>query len=147
MSDTLSPALRAIVASLGDAGRARLARRIGAALRAENARRIGEQKNPDGSRFEPRRPIAERFKAAQAKSRTRMFDKLRHRLRVLSATAAGVEVGFSGRDEQIARIHHYGLQDQVAPRLRIRYPIRQLLGITQGDRETIARTVLEHVGN
>ena len=146
-TDTLSPRLRALIATLGDVGRARLARRIGAALRSENARRIGEQKNPDGSRFEPRRPIAERFKSAQAKGRLRMFEKLRqeNRLRVLSATAASVEVGFSGRDEQIARIHQYGLHDQVTPRLRIRYPIRQLLGITNDDRETIARTVMEHV--
>lgn len=146
-TDTLTPALRRLLGTLTDTERRRLARRIAAQLQAANAARIAQQRQPDGTAFEPRKPQSSRYPAAQGKIRQSLFTRLRDKqhLRIRTATAGLAEVGFTGRDERIARIHHYGLTDQVNPHLRIRYPIRQLLGITDADRDTIAATVMAHI--
>ena len=143
-TDTLSPHLRTLLAALSEQERARLARRIVARIQALNAARIAAQQQPDGARFEPRQPQSSRYPAAQAKLRRPLFERLRDKthLKIRAATPGLVEVGFSARDEAIARVHHYGLTDQVSPRLRVRYPIRKLLGITPTDVETIAEEVL-----
>lgn len=142
--DTLTPHLQALIAILSDTERARLARRIATRLQALNAARIAAQQQPDGTPFEPRQPQPARYPAAQAKLRRPLFERLRNttHLKIRAATPGLVEVGFSPRDEAIARIHHYGLPDQITPRLRIRYPIRKLLGITPTDIEAITTEVL-----
>ena len=146
-ADTLTPAVRRILGTLTDTERRRLARRIAAGLQAANAARIAAQQNPDGSAFEPRKPQPARYPAAQGKVRQALFARLRDKrhLTLRAATPGLAEVGFSPRDERIARIHHYGLPDAVSPRLTIRYPIRQLLAITPADRDTIAETVMAHL--
>lgn len=115
--DTLSPRLRTLLAALSEQERARMARRIAARLQALNAARIAAQQQPDGSRFELRQPQSSRYPAAQAKLRRPLFERLRNKthLKIRAATAGLVEVGFSPRDEAIARVHHYGLTDQVSP--------------------------------
>ena len=147
--DTLTPRLQALIANLSDAERTRLARRIAARLQALNAARIAAQQQPDGTPFAPRQPQSSRYPAAQAKLRRPLFERLRDKthLKIRAATAGLVEVGFSARDEAIARVHHYGLTDQVSPRLRVRYPIRKLLGITQDDVEAITTEVLNALKN
>lgn len=146
-TDTLTPRLQRLLATLSEAERKRLAQRIAADLRAANAKRMAAQQAPDRTAWEPRKPQSSRYPAAQGKIRRALFERLRdaRHLKIRSATAAAVDIGFSQRDEAIARIHHYGLVDAVSARLRIRYPIRQLIGITDPDRETIAKTVLDHV--
>lgn len=146
-TDTLTPALQRLLATLTDTERRRLARRIAAQLQAANAARIQAQQQPDGTPFEPRKPQGARYPAAQGKIRQRLFERLgtAQRLRIRATTPGLAEVGFTGRDERIARVHHYGLTDAVSPRLSIRYPIRQLLGITDADRAAVAATVMAHI--
>lgn len=146
-TDTLTPALQRLLATLTDPERRRLARRIAAQLQAANAARIHAQQQPDGTPFEPRKPQGARYPAAQGKIRQRLFERLgtAQHLRIRAATPGLAEVGFTGRDEHIARVHHYGLTDAVSPRLSIRYPIRQLLGITDADRAAVAATVMAHI--
>lgn len=145
--DTLTPRLAALLATLTPTERTRLARRIGADLQKANAKRITDQTNPDGTPYVPRKPQPKRYPAAQGKIRLDLFDKLRrpNRLKIRAATPGLAEVGFSAKDERIAQVHHYGLTDAVTPRLRIRYPIRQLLGITPDDSRNIADTILKHI--
>ncbi|WP_374244713.1 phage virion morphogenesis protein [Zoogloea sp.] len=54
-------------------------------------------------------------------------------------------MGFSPREERIARIHHYGQMDQVSPHLRVRYPIQQALGITPSDSEVLTSAIYSHL--
>lgn len=146
-TDTLTPALQRLLATLTDPERRRLARRIAAQLQAANAARIQAQQQPDGNPFEPRKPQGARYPAAQGKIRQRLFERLgtAQRLRIRATTPGLAEIGFNARDERIARVHHYGLTDAVSPRLSIRYPIRQLLGITDADRAAVAATVMAHI--
>lgn len=146
-TDTLTPRLRAILATLSDTERRRLAAQLAAQLRAANTARIAAQQQPDGTSFEPRKPQPTRYKAAHTKIRAALFERLRdaRHLRIRGLSAAGFEIGFSPRDEQIARVHHYGLTDAVTPRLRVRYPIRKLLGITDTDKAATAATVMRHI--
>lgn len=148
-TDTLTPTLQRLLATLTDTERRRLARRIAAQLQAANAARIQAQQQPDGTPFEPRKPQSARYPATQGKIRKRLFERLgtAQRLRIRAATPGLAEVGFTGRDERIARVHHYGLTDAVSPRLSIRYPIRQLLGITDADRTAVAATVMAHLAS
>jgi phage virion morphogenesis protein len=147
--DTLTPRLAALLATLTPAERTRLARRIAADLQKANAARIAAQTEPDGTHFAPRKPqSSRRYPKAQGKIHLRLFDKLRtpQHLKIRAATPDLAAVGFTPRDERIARVHHYGLIDNLTPKLRIRYPIRQLLGITEADTKHISKTILEHLG-
>ncbi|CAM3517823.1 phage tail protein [Rouxiella silvae] len=75
-------------------------------------------------------------------SKDPMFRKLRA-ARFLRADAYpdAVVVGFKGSAAKIARVHQYGLTDQVAHRASAKYPARQLLGLTEQDIESIADAV------
>lgn len=137
--------LHSILAGLSAAERGRLTRRIATDLRRSQAERIAAQQNPDGTAFEPRRPQP-RLREKQGRVRRAMFERLRT-ARYLKAQATPDEaaVVIDGRAAQIARVHQYGLLDKVNRRLRIRYPIRQILGFSETDQAAIAQTVLNHL--
>ena len=76
-----------------------------------------------------------------------MFTKLRTAkyLRI-KTTADTAEVGFLGRINRIARVHHYGLRDRVekgGPQHQ--YARRELVGITKNDRNVIFNSVISHL--
>ncbi|WP_323073472.1 phage virion morphogenesis protein [Mycetohabitans endofungorum] len=55
-------------------------------------------------------------------------------------------VGFVGRVSRIARVHHFGERERVAPRgPYYRYPTRRLLGLTDAKRRLIRERLLAHV--
>ena len=70
-----------------------LARRIGVALRRSQQQRIGEQKNPDGTRYAPRKVQRMRDRAGEIK-RGAMFKKIRqsNHLRLQSDAAQEARV-------------------------------------------------------
>lgn len=79
--------------------------------------------------------------------RAAMFRKLRNG-RNLRAGASDLEawVGFSGRAAAIAGIHQEGLEDRPAPKAKaIRYPRRQLIGLTEAERRAILDALLAQV--
>lgn len=134
-----------LLAKLSPAERRGLARRVGQDLRRAQASRIAAQQNPDGSDFEPRKSM----KARQGGGRIRgkMFRKLRtaQYLRV-QADAAGAAVGFLGRTARLARVHQYGLRDEVQPGgAQHRYAARELLGMSDADRDRIRESLLAHL--
>ncbi|MGL4892336.1 MAG: phage virion morphogenesis protein [Aeromonas veronii] len=45
---------------------------------------------------------------------------------------------------RLATIHHYGLKDRIKDR-EISYPVRELLGITQQERDQLETTLLTHL--
>lgn len=55
-------------------------------------------------------------------------------------------VAFTGRAERIARIHHFGLRDRVAPGgPETDYPRRELLGFSPADEDAVMAAIIEHL--
>lgn len=133
--------------SLLDApARRKLARQVGTALRRAQIQRIRAQQTPDGAAYEPRRP--RRAKRDKKHATGVMFRKLASASELkLKATDTGVLLGFTGRVARIARVHQYGLADDVGPTgPRVQYPARPLLGFSAADRELIRSQLIELLG-
>lgn len=116
-------------------------------MRRSNAQRIAEQRNPDGSAYEPRKP---RLRAKKGSIRRTMFEKLRQAGRLKkSATAASAVLTIGGTSARIALVHQRGLRDKVdwrRPRSPVvKYPQRELLGFTGADIDAITDILLHHI--
>lgn len=132
-----------LLAKLSAQEQRQLARRIATDLRRSQAKRIAQQRNPDGSAYEARKP-QRKHRQGQVKA---MFDKLRsaRHLRAQATSAAAV-IAITGRAARIARVHQEGLRDQVEPGgPSVIYPRRELLGITDAERERIRDTLVDHL--
>ncbi|MBB3141207.1 phage virion morphogenesis protein [Halomonas organivorans] len=143
--DQLEDWVAPLLARLEPKQRRQLARRVATTLRQSQRERIKAQENPDGSGFTPRKP--QHRQKAGAIRRRGMFHKLRTAkyLRTRGTSDAAV-AGFFGRINRIARVHQYGLHDQVdrdGP--RVKYAERRLLGFSEADREAIRDALLEHL--
>ncbi|MFA8599976.1 phage virion morphogenesis protein [Xanthomonas campestris pv. campestris] len=123
-----------------------LARKIGTELRRSQSQRIGKQQAPDGTPYAPRKQQL-RLKSGRIK-RTKMFAKLRQaKFFKASASPNAVSVGFVGRVARIARVHQYGLSEQVrSGGPRAHYEKRVLLGLPIEDRNMIRNQLLNHLG-
>lgn len=136
--------------------RRRLARAVAIDLRRSQAERIRDQRNPDGTPYEPRKrkdpPMREKAGRIKRRAAARAQPMFRH-LRLtkhLQArwTEAEASVGFTGRAARIARVHQDGLRDRVEPRPdapEVVYPKRGLVGFTDADRERLLELVLAHL--
>lgn len=127
--------------------RTALARKIGTALRRSQHDRIQSQRNPDGSAFVPRKRA--RDKAGKIKRKAgNMFQRIsRSEYLRIQASENGVSVGFTGRIARIAGIHQRGDTDRVSPNgPSVRYPMRELLGLTSSDRQMIREMLIDHLG-
>jgi phage virion morphogenesis protein len=144
--------LQPLLTRLEPAERRALARTLATGLRRRQAARIAAQRNVDGSPYAPRakpRPVRDRAAAPgpQAKVRHRlgaMFAKLRT-MRHVKATAspASAIVEITGRTARIASIHQYGLFDRPQPGgPQVRYPVRELLGLSSDDHIWLQEQVL-----
>ena len=134
----------ALLAKMAPAARRQAAVDIGRELRRSHKERIAAQRNPDGAPFEARKP---RFREKEGRIKRRaMFAKLRTaRFLKVQADSNGLAIGFSGRAARLARIHQDGETGEVVPGKSYRYPVRQLLGFTDADREMIRDKLLEHI--
>lgn len=135
-----------LLAKLEPAQRRSLARTVGRELRRSQAQRIGAQQNPDGSSYTPRKP--QRVRGRIGNVRGKMFAKLRAASHLRAwANEDAVTIAFKSRTERIARVHQRGLSDEVQPGgPRVVYPVRQLLGFTDSERETVRDLLLQHIG-
>ncbi|MDY7792161.1 phage virion morphogenesis protein [Burkholderia ubonensis] len=149
MADRLSRAedwASGLLGQLTSAQRARLAKTLATELRRRQSRRIAEARNPDGSRYAPRKPQARRKKG---RIRRAMFAKLRTArfLKTASSTDASV-LHFTRQVERIARVHQEGLRDRVERNGPIvQYPARELLGLADADIDAIEQAILDHLAN
>ncbi|PPT85985.1 phage virion morphogenesis protein [Xanthomonas arboricola pv. zantedeschiae] len=134
-----------LLARLQPGERRTLARKIGTELRRSQSQRIGKQQAPDGTPYAPRKQQL-RQKSGRVK-RAKMFAKLRQaKYFKVSASPNQVSVGFVGRVSRIARVHQDGLTEQVRPGgPRARYEKRQLLGLSDAEREGIKALLLNHL--
>ena len=126
--------------------RRRLAQSVAIALRRGQQQRIADQCNPDGTPYVPRKAHKLRSKVGRIR-RGKMFAKLRTaKYLKANATADAAVVAFAGRAARIARVHQYGLTDQVSPSgPRVRYARRELLGFSSEDRDQVTRLLLNHL--
>lgn len=138
-----------LLARLEPAARRRLAMAVARDLRRDTARHIAAQQAPDGTSFAPRKvPLRDALGAIRKGKRGQdMFTKLRAARHLQAqATPSAAEVGFAGRTSRIARVHQEGLRDRVNPDgLTVKYPVRQLLGITDAQVEHVRDLLLKHL--
>ncbi|UWE18090.1 phage virion morphogenesis protein [Herbaspirillum huttiense] len=141
----------ALIAKVQPAQRRQLVRQVANELRREHARLIAQQVAPDGTPYPARKNRKELHgKSGRIKrQKAAMFNKLRTNSYLqIQADANQASVGFFGKVARIARVHHEGLQDQVAPRgPSYKYPARPLLGFTDADISLLRRILLEHCSN
>ncbi|MCL2656145.1 MAG: phage virion morphogenesis protein [Betaproteobacteria bacterium] len=137
----------ALIAATAPAARRALAQQIAKRLRETNRARIQAQTAPDGTPYIPRIAQPQRGRK-KGRLRQRMFVKLiSARYLKAQATPAAAVVDFGVSAGRIARVHHFGLEDQVRPGIRHRYAARPLLGISPSDRAAIADLLLAHLAN
>lgn len=136
-----------LLGQLQPTARNQLARSIGQALRRSQQQRIIAQRNPDGSKYAPRKQRNLRGKQGRIKRQVQMFKKLRTAsfLKV-QGDGNAISVGFTGRVARIARVHQYGLKDRAEPGAPdVKYEQREVLGFTDADLEQIRDALLQHL--
>lgn len=143
----------ALLSQMDPAARRKVAVDVGRELRRSQQKRIAEQKNPDGTAYDPRKPrmvlrnARLREKDGRIKRRAKMFMKLRlARFLKVETDSSGLAIGFAGRAARLARVHQDGETSEVERGgASYRYPVRQLLGFTDAEREMIRDKLLEHL--
>ncbi|EJL01300.1 phage virion morphogenesis protein [Pseudomonas fluorescens Q2-87] len=142
--ETLEDWAAGLLGQLEPASRNKLARSVGQALRRSQQQRIIAQRNPDGSKYAPRKQRNMRAKKGRVKRKGQMFQKLRT-ASFLKVQGDGntVTIGFTGRVARIARVHQYGLKDRAERGAsEVKYDQRELLGFTEADLDLIRDSLL-----
>lgn len=146
--EELKAQLTALIARLEPGPRRRALAVVARELRRSNQRRIAAQVQPDGSDFAPRKPRTSDQRKGSVRRRARaMFGRLRlARHMKAGSTPSEAYVEFMGRAAAIARVHHEGLEDNVAPGgPRVRYEKRELLGVSAEDEARIMDLLIAHL--
>ncbi|ROM20951.1 phage virion morphogenesis protein [Pseudomonas protegens] len=134
-----------LLGQLQPTARNQLARSIGQALRRSQQQRIIAQRNPDGSKYAPRKQRNLRGKQGRIKRQVKMFKKLRTAsfLKV-QGDGNAISVGFTGRVARIARVHQYGLRDRAERGAsEVKYEQREVLGFTSDDIDLIRDALIK----
>jgi len=142
--DALEDWAAGLLGQLQPSARNQLARSIGQALRRSQQQRIIAQRNPDGSKYAPRKQRNLRGKQGRIKRQVHMFKKLRTAsfLKV-QGDGNAISVGFTGRVARIARVHQYGLKDRAEPEAPgVNYEQREVLGFTDADLDIIRDSLI-----
>lgn len=128
--------LAALLGNLEPAARQRMMRELAQELRRNQQNNIRLQRNPDGSRYEPRKVTA---RTKKGRIKRQMFTKLRTaKFLKTAASADSASVQFAGRVQRVARVHHYGLRDRVSRNgPDVRYAERRLLGLNKNIKDSI----------
>ena len=149
MVDELQNWLTPLMMRVGPAERSKLARTVAQEVRRSQQQRILAQRNPDGSAYAPRKKRDLRGKAGRIKRKAKMFTKLRTaRFLKAQGNATAATISFASRISRIARVHQEGLRDRpgrAAP--DVQYAKRELLGLTDAERERIRDLVLQRLAD
>lgn len=133
-----------LLASMEPAARRQLAGEMARTLRASQAQRIRANRQPDGSPMAPRKPQP-KLKQGRGRLRRKMFFKISNPAWLKArASEQQAVVEFVGTANRLATIHQYGLKDRIKGR-EIRYPARELLGITHQEVEKLEELLLAHL--
>lgn len=147
--DALENWVAPLIEKLQPGERRRLAVAVARDLRREQAANMAAQRGPDGTAWEPRKPLRDaRGKIRKlTKRQSSMFVKLRTAKHLKAqATPNMAAVGFLGRTSRIARVHQDGAADEVKPGgPTYRYPVRELLGISEQSAERVRELLMKHL--
>ncbi|MGL6512953.1 phage virion morphogenesis protein [Aeromonas hydrophila] len=133
-----------LLASMEPAARRQLAGEMARTLRASQAQRIRANRQPDGNPMAPRKPQP-KLKQGRGRLRRKMFFKISNTSWLKArASEQQAAVEFVGTANRLATIHQYGLKDRIKGR-EIRYPARELLGITHQEVERLEELLLAHL--
>lgn len=137
--------LAGLIAAISPASRRKLAAEIAKQLRRSQQQRIKQQKAPDGTPYQSRKRQPLRAKSGRIKRA--MFQKLRtSRYMKASGRNDAAVVDFTGKVQRIAQIHQLGLKDRPNPHAQdVQYPERQLLGLSQDDKQLVEELVIRHL--
>ncbi len=122
-----------------------LARQLAQRVRKANQQTMAAQQSPDGDAWEPRKHRS-RDRAGKLRQGP-MFRKLRssRHMKAQGLTNEAV-IQFVGRAARIARVHHYGLRDLVAPGgAQYDYPARPLIGVPDALADELVDLVLQQL--
>ena len=122
-----------------------LARQLAQRVRKANQQTMAAQQSPDGDAWEPRKHRS-RDRAGKLRHGP-MFRKLRssRHMKAQGLTNEAV-IQFVGRAARIARVHHYGLRDLVAPGgAQYDYPARPLIGVPDALADELVDLVLRQL--
>lgn len=144
--DALQGWLGGLLVNLEAPARRALARAVASEIRRRQAARIAEQRNPDGSAYEPRKP---QLRLRPGRIRRAMFMRLRTaRFMKAQSDENAAVVTFVGNAQRIAAVHQLGLRDRVNKAgMEVKYPQRELLGFDDGDVDRIADLVLARLAD
>lgn len=132
------------LASMEPAARRQLAGEMARTLRASQTKRIRANIQPDGNPMTPRKPQP-KLKKGRGRLRRKMFFKISNTTWLKArASEQQAVVEFVGTANRLATIHQYGLKDRIKGR-EIRYPARELLGITHQEVERLEELLLAHL--
>lgn len=139
----------ALLARLQPGERKALTRAVAQDLRRSQQQRIAAQLNVDSSPYDPRK-ARKNFRGKKGRVKEKkaaMFIKLKKaKYLKVQQDENQIAVGFFGRVARIARVHQYGLTDKVdrnGPDHK--YPARELVGLTDRDRENVKTSILNHL--
>lgn len=142
--------LQQYAATLSPPARKKLAMAMMRELRRVNAQRIASNVDPEGSKFEPRKPRPGRTKRTPGGKA--MFRKLRlARNMKIRADADGGELNFGNpMVGMTAAEHHYGKEGRVGKTrdgrtISVRYAERRLLGFGPDDLRRIMDAAIDHI--
>jgi phage virion morphogenesis protein len=120
--------LAALLSQLEPAARKKMLREVARDVRRIQQANITAQRSPDGTAWEPRRVSA---RSKKGRIRRGMFAKMKTaKYLKAQASADAAEVAFVPGVQKLARVHHYGLRDQVSRRgPMVKYAERPLMGV------------------
>ena len=134
-----------LLANLQPAQQRALARLLAMHVRKANQKTMAAQQSPEGEAWEPRKHRS-RDRAGKLRQGP-MFRKLRSARHIKAQGLANEAViQFVGRAARIARVHHYGLRDLVAPGgAQYDYPVRPLIGVPGALADELVDLVLQQL--
>ena len=114
-----------------------LMRKLAQGLRVRFKDRIKQQRDPNGSRFIPRK----RNQIGNIKRSGTLFKKFGQKLKT-EYSSNHASVGFGGRDATVAIVHQEGRTIRPSKNAKsTAYPVRQLVGFSQDDEQWIQREI------
>lgn len=140
--------LQQIIDGLSDGELNRLKRQIATKLRQNQSKRIAAQQNADGSSYAPRKVQQTLPGRRPRRVRRMMMAKLKNISNMrIEHNGAGFSIAYGGRMAGIASVHQFGLTSTVSAKRGTSavYPVRELLGISDDDKQMIDEMVVEFV--
>ncbi len=139
----------ALLSRLQPGERKALTRAVAQDLRRSQQQRIAAQLNVDSSPYDPRK-ASKNFRGKKGRIKQKkaaMFTKLKTANYLKTQQDENqIAVGFVGRVASIARVHQYGLTENISVHgPEYKYPRRELLGITTEVRRLIRDSFIQHL--